>query len=99
MDNEDGTVKAGFAGQCVTFDSGSGSDQRGECHPIGSGSGWERAGRIATHDERAALHGPPARMNVTPIFYPASGCVPQSGPSEPPVWVTCVSPVPSTLTV
>ena len=48
---------------------------------------------------RAALtNRPPARVIAFPISYPVSGCVPQSGPWEPPVWVTCVNPVPSTLT-
>src|SRR5438034_8890862 len=35
---------------------------------------------------------------VLPIPYPVTGCVPQSGDCEPPVWVTCVKAVPSTLT-
>jgi hypothetical protein len=58
-----------------------------------------RVTQVATHDERAALHEPPARMNVMPIFYPTGGCVPQSGVFAPGACVTWVKPVPSTLTV
>jgi hypothetical protein len=53
----------------------------------------------ATYKEAGGFHEPPARVIAFPISYPVSGCVPQSGDWEPPVWVTCVNPVPSALTV
>jgi len=54
----------------------------------------------AIQDERAArfVSRPQAEGSCL-ICYPVGGCVPQSGEFAPGAFVTCVKPVPSTLTV
>ena len=49
--------------------------------------------------KRAIRHRTARSKGSCPMFYPTGGCVPQSGEFEPGACVTCVKPVPSTLTV
>jgi hypothetical protein len=58
--------------------------ERPPLQPAGGGAGYRSRGPLY----QQAIEG----------YFPVTGCVPQSGDCEPPVWVTCVKPVPSTLT-